>query len=173
MLDGDPQPAGTAWSEHQPVAVLRKPVLRQRLAEQFVVDPKIVDIDSGFRQDRRPAGLEYEDWLVGVRLRNPAANRTAAKPLVLKQAELVEIAEPAHLFQWVERELLRALEPEKTSGRRVEVPLDDLAHVLSEPIARGSKSRIGHGEESYRRYRPEAAERSLRNAARSRGSGST
>src|SRR4029079_18437601 len=98
--------------------------------------------------------------------RNPAANRTAAKPLVLKQAELVEIAEPAHLFQWVERELLRALEPEGNSGRRVEVPLDDLAHVLIEPIARGSKSRIGHGEESYRRYRPEARGRDCTQRAR-------
>ena len=91
MFDGEPQPARAARADHQPVSALRKLVVRQRLAEQLVVDAEVVDVDARLRHAGAAAGLERVDRLVLVGARHPAPHRAAAQPLVLERAELVEV----------------------------------------------------------------------------------
>ena len=88
-------------------------------------------------------GLEHEDRLVGIRLRHPAPDRSATQPLVFERAELSQVVVALDVFERIEVELLRSIEPERAAGRRIEVEPDDLADVSIEPLAGGGRSQIG------------------------------
>ena len=138
MLDRKPQPARPARSNHQPVRALRKRIVRQRLAEIRVVDSEVLVCDSRFRHTRAAASLENEDRFVRVRLRHPAPHRSAAQPFVFEGTEAIEVVVPGDVLPRIERQRLRAIEPERTTSGRVEMPSNDVPHVSVEPLARRS-----------------------------------
>ena len=58
VLDRQAKAPRTGRTEHQPVRALRKVFVRQRRAEQLVVDPEVVAGDARLRNAGRAAGLE-------------------------------------------------------------------------------------------------------------------
>ena len=129
---------GPLGSDHQPVRALRKRIVRQRLAEVRVVDSEVLVCDSRLRHARAAAGLEDEDRFVRVRLRHPAPHRSAAQPFVFERTEAIEVVVPGDVLPRIERQRLRAIEPERTTSRRVEMPSNDVPDVSVEPLARRS-----------------------------------
>ena len=62
--------------------------------------------------------------------RHPAAHRTSAQPFVLKRRKFASrSSKPWISFRGSQSQLGGKLQPERTSGLRIEVPLDDLAHM--------------------------------------------
>src|SRR4029450_1129827 len=96
--------------------------------EHLVVDPEIIDIDSRFRHARGAAGLERADRPASVRLRYPSPHRTAAQPVILKEAEAIEVLVRLHRVPGIPARLPREFEPEGRPGLRAEMPVDDVAH---------------------------------------------
>jgi len=141
VLDGQPQPPRAARSDHQPVGPFRERIIGERFAEVRIVDPEVLVRDSRLRHTGAAAGLEHVDRLVRVRLRDPPPHRTAAQPFVLKEAEPIEVAVPLDVDERIEVEAAGAFQPERTPGRRVEVPAHDVADVGIEPLLRGTDSR--------------------------------
>src|SRR5262249_9808193 len=135
MLDGEAQPPRSARAKHQPVRSFGKVLLRQRRAELLVVDAKIVDDDAALRNAGGAAGLEDVGGLAPQGLGLPAPNRPAAKPFVFEEAEPLEVVEAVDRLARIKAQLEErvpargGVDPERRSGRRVEVPLDDLADV--------------------------------------------
>ena len=115
---------------------LRKRIVGQRLAEVRVVDSEILVRDARLGHAGAAAGLEDVDRLVGVGLGHPAPHRSAAQPFVFERAEPVEVVVAGDVRPRIERELLGALEPERTAGGRIEMPAHDIADVRVEPFAR-------------------------------------
>src|SRR5262245_36438838 len=97
-------------------------------AEDFVVGQEVFAVDPRFRNTRRTTGLEDIHGLPGEALGHPALNRTAAQPLVLEAAEEVQVTEARDPLTWIPSKRTRALEPERRSCRRIEMPGDDLSH---------------------------------------------
>ena len=145
MLDGEPQAPGTRRPEHQPVRAARKLVVRQRTAEQLVVDAEVFARDARFRNARRAAGLEDVDRLAGQPLRNPALHRTTAQPFILELAEPLQVTERADFAPRIPSGLPRELEPERCAGHGIEVPVDDFAHPAIECVLRPAGWRRQHG----------------------------
>src|SRR5262249_48486547 len=135
--DRQPQPARTRRPEHQPVRSPREVLVGQRLAEQLVVGPEVFHRDARLWNAGRPARLEDEHWFAGEAFRNPALHRAAAQPFVLEQPEPLQLVERLHFAARVESGLLRELQPERRAGRRIEMPVDDLANPGVERLARG------------------------------------
>src|SRR5215813_13381890 len=132
MLDREPQPARPRWPEHQPVGAPRKVLVGERLAEHFVVDAEVVDLEAAFWHAGRSASFEGEDRLAPESLRQPASNRPAPQPFVFERRKFPEIIERTDLAPRIPTELQSKLQPEGASGLGVEMPLDDLAHVRIE-----------------------------------------
>jgi hypothetical protein len=76
-----------------------------------------------------------------VTLRHEAPHRPAAQPLVLEEAEFVEVRITFYGLARVEAPLLRPVEPEGRAALRVEVPGDHLADPGVEPVACGLAAR--------------------------------
>jgi len=57
-------------------------------------------------------------------LRHPAADRTAAEPVILEERKLLQVVEALHLLQRVELQLLSLFEPKGATGGSVEMPPD-------------------------------------------------
>src|SRR5262249_49604703 len=91
-------------------------------------DPEVVRCDPRLRNARRAAGLEDVDRPAVESLRDPALHRPAAQPLVLKLGEAREIGEAPDLLARIPAGRLPVLDPERPTGRRIEVPVDDFAH---------------------------------------------
>ena len=149
MLDCQPQPPRPRRAQHQPVRAVRKILLRQRVAEERVVGPKILDRHAALRHARGAARLEHVDRLVGERLRHPPPHRPAAEPLVLERRELLQIVVRAYLGERIELQLLLEIEPERAAGRVVKMPGDRLDHVGIERFA-CSADGIGGGSRRHR-----------------------
>jgi hypothetical protein len=132
MFDGQSQTPRAGGPEHHPVGSFGEILVGQRVAEEFVVDPVVLDDDATLGNARGAAGLEDVGRLVGEPLRDPAADGAAAQPLILEQRELREIGERADLFARIEAQRFGSLQPERAAGLGVEVPLDRLAGVLVE-----------------------------------------
>ena len=106
--------------------------VRQRLAEDLVVDAEVVAADARLGNARRAAGLEDVDRLAGQTVRQPALHRPAAEPFVLKLAEPLQIRVALDFLARIPAELGRVVEPEGRAARRIEVPVDDFAHPCVE-----------------------------------------
>src|SRR6185436_11007753 len=61
-------------------------------------------------------------------LRDPSLHRSAAQPFILELRKAREFGEPLDFLAWIPTGRLRIVEPEGTSGRGIEVPVDDFAH---------------------------------------------
>src|SRR5262249_37281213 len=129
MLDGQPQPARTRRSEHEPVGALRKKLFGERLAEHFIVGAKVFDLEAALRHAGRAAGLEGEDRLALQSLRQPAPDRPAAQPFIFKRRELPEVLEGGDLPSRLPTLPGGEIQPEGAARRGVEMPLHDLAHM--------------------------------------------
>src|SRR5215213_9452611 len=148
MLNRQPQPPRAGRTEHQPVCPQRKVLLRQRLAEQGVIGPKIINRDAALGYARRPAGLKYVNWIVRQCLWYPTPHRAAAQPVVLKRRELSQVFEGADIRQWIELQLALEFEPERAASRFVKVPRDYLNNVRVQGFActaDGIGWGVGHG----------------------------
>ena len=91
VLDGEAQAAGAGRTDHEPVGPAWEGMVRQCVGKGLVILAEVFDVDARLGNARAPAGLEGEDGLVGVRFGHPAAHGTAAEPLILEEAEAVEI----------------------------------------------------------------------------------
>src|SRR5262249_29474328 len=132
VFDSKTQPARPRWSKHQPVSTPRKIFIRQRVAEHFIVDAKVFDLEPALGDAGRPSGFEGENWLALESLRQPASDGAAAQPLIFERRKLSKVAKRVDLFSRIPTELRCEVEPERTSGLGVEMPGDDLAHVSVE-----------------------------------------
>ena len=137
VLDGQAETSRAGRTDHQPVAAPGKVLVGQRVAEHLVIGSEVVDVDPRLRNAGRAAGLEREDGLVGKGLRHPPADGPAPQPLVLEEAESVEVRVGPDLLPRVPVELLREVQPERRAGLGIEVPPDDVADVGVE-IGRGN-----------------------------------
>src|ERR1700682_3329684 len=95
----------------------------QRLAENLVVDPKILEADARLRRAGRSAGLEHEHRFSGEALGNPSLDGAAGQPFILQFGESLKVVDPPDLAPRIPAELRRVLEPERTARRRIEVPV--------------------------------------------------
>ena len=132
-------PLGPTISQSAPFG---KRVVGQRVAEALVVDPEVVDVDPRLRHAGAAAGLEDVDRPVGVRLRHPAAHRPAAQPLVLEEAELVEVGVAVDV-RAADRSRSRFARSSQNGQpvAGIEMPADDLAHVRRRAARAPSESR--------------------------------
>src|SRR5262249_50992676 len=89
------------------------------------------------------AGLEDEHRPAGERLRNPALHGTAAQCVVVELTEARQVGEARDLAPGIPRCLFRELEPERTTARGIEMPVDDLAPPGVELLARCRRGRHG------------------------------
>ena len=113
-------PARACRAYRQPVRTLRKGVVRQGIAEQLIIDPEIFGRNPRFRHAGTAARLKREDRLVSEALRNPAPDRAAAQPLVLKIAKKIEIVVGFDVAARIERKRFRRARARKESRCRVE-----------------------------------------------------
>ncbi len=132
VLDGQAQPARPRRPQHQPVGAAREGLVGQVVAEDLVVGLEVLDVDAALGHAGRAAGLEDVQGLVRQALGDPAPHRSAAQPLVLEVAEHLQVGVGLDLLTGIEAQFAGEVEPERTSGRRIEVPLHDLAHVVVE-----------------------------------------
>jgi len=109
--------------------------LRKVVAEQLVVGLKVRHVDPALGHARGATGLEDVRRLAGEAPGDPAANRPAAKPLVLEVPQPFEVVEAVDFASRIEIEASRVLEPERTTGFGIEVPLHHFADVGVEPAA--------------------------------------
>src|SRR5262249_57178281 len=116
VLDRQPQPARPRRPEHQPVGAQRKILFGESLAEHFVVNAKVFDLQAALRNAGRPAGFEGEERLALQPLRQPAPNRPPAQPFVLERRELPEIFEAGDLRSRIPSEFGREIQPERAAG---------------------------------------------------------
>src|SRR5215469_12282645 len=100
-------------AEHEPVRSLGEILLRQRVAEHLVVDAEIVLDDAALGDAGGTAGLENISRLILQGFRHPTAHRAAAQAFVLEEAEQLQVVEPPHVLERVERKGLGAFEPER------------------------------------------------------------
>src|SRR6266568_1449000 len=87
VFDSQTQTPRPGWPKRQPISARRKKLVGQVGAEGFVVEAKVLDVDSGLRHTSTPTRLESIDWPAGITFWHPATHRTSAQPLVLKEAE--------------------------------------------------------------------------------------
>src|SRR5690606_4361884 len=92
--------------------------------------------DARLRDSRAPARLEHVDGPTLEAARHPLPYGTAAQPLVLEGAELVEIVVRMDVLTGIPALLTGPVQPEWTAGRRIEVPGDHSAHPGVERLAR-------------------------------------
>src|SRR5262249_14921110 len=137
----EPEAAWTGRPQHQPVRTPRKELVWKRLAEDFVVDPEVVERDTRLRGARGAAGFEDVDRFPLASSWNPAIDRAAAQPFVFKRRESFEIRESPDLATRIPSRLLCKFEPERTAGGRIEVPVDHLADPRVEFFACGCRGR--------------------------------
>ena len=102
VLDRQPQPPRARGAQHQPIRAAREILLRQRVAEERIVDAEILDRDAALRHARGAARLEHVDRPVGQRLGHPPPHRPAAEPFVLERRKLLQVVEGADLAERIE-----------------------------------------------------------------------
>src|SRR6185369_14812854 len=100
MLDRQTQTTRTGWSKRKPVSAAREELFGQSVAERFVVDAEVVDINTRLRHARAAAGLKRVDRPIGVTFRHPATHWTTTQPFVLKKTETRKVGVSLNLFTW-------------------------------------------------------------------------
>ena len=75
MLDGQSQPTRSARTEHQPVGSLGKVLVRQGVAEKFIVFPMIFNHHTALRNSRGAARFKHKRRLAGMSLWAPSDAR--------------------------------------------------------------------------------------------------
>src|SRR6185437_16177988 len=124
-LDRQSQTTRTSWTKRQPVSAAREELFRQRVAERFVIDAKVVDIDTRLRHARAATRFKRVDRSVGVTFRHPATHWSTTQPLVLKKSETRQVVVSLNLFAWIPRQVFGVVEPERTAGFRIKMPGDN------------------------------------------------
>ena len=127
MLDGEAEAAGAAGAEVQPIHTAREELVGQSVGEGFVIYAEILVRNAGFRHAGGASGFEREDRLVRVRLRHPATHGPAAEPLIFEESKTIEILIRLNVAEGIEVERLGSVDPERSPGRGIEVPLDNFA----------------------------------------------
>ena len=79
--------------------------------------------------DAQSRRLEDKDRSIGIRLRDPPAERAAPQPLVLEVPEPLQVVETVHFPHRIPARLFRPVEPERAPRLRRKVPAHDLAHL--------------------------------------------
>src|SRR6185369_17111286 len=125
MLDRQTQTTRTGWSKRKPVSAAREEFFGQRVAERFVVDTKVVNIDTRLRHARAAAGFKRVDRPIGVTFRHPTPHWTTTQPLVLKKSKTRQVVVGVNFFAWIPRQIFRVVQPEGTTGFRIEMPRDN------------------------------------------------
>src|SRR5688572_19803297 len=60
VLDGEAQPAWTGRTQHQPIGAAREILVRQRVAEHFIVDAEVFNLHAALWNTSRAAGFKDE-----------------------------------------------------------------------------------------------------------------
>ena len=111
------------------------------VAEELVIDAKVVAVDARLRGARRSSGLEDIDGLSRETLRYPALHGTAAQPFVLKESEAFQVVELLDFPSRIPVQLLCKVEPEGAARRGIEMPGDDFAHPRIQLFSMGLQHR--------------------------------
>src|SRR6266436_5718717 len=133
MLDRKPEPPWTRWAQHQPVGISRKIFVGKRLAEHLVIDAEILHGHAALGYSGRPAGLEDVRRQVSEAFGHPAANRTSAEPFILERREFSEIRKAVDVPSRIPVQPGSKIQPERTTGFVIEMPLDDIPHMCIQP----------------------------------------
>tara|TARA_B110000014_G_scaffold257782_1_gene242881 strand:- start:330 stop:914 length:585 start_codon:yes stop_codon:yes gene_type:complete len=128
VLYGQAEPPWACGPKGDPIRTGRETLIRERLAEKFVIDPEIFTGNSALGKARAPACLEDVDGLSSKALRNPPLDRTAAQPFVLKRIESRQVSEAPNLFTGIPWKIFGVIEPEGGARLGAEVPIDNLAN---------------------------------------------
>src|SRR6478672_11247579 len=128
MLDCQAQTTWPGWTKRQPIRTMREKLFRQRVAERLVIDAEVVDVDARLRHARAAAGFKCVNRTIGITLRHPTPHWPTTQPLVLKKTEAREVVVTLDLCARIPRQVTGEVEPERTTGFRVEMPLDNFAH---------------------------------------------
>src|SRR6185436_1050356 len=128
MFDGQTQATWASWSKREPLSGAWEEFFGQRVAECFVVDAKVLDINARLRHTRAAARFKRVDRPVRVTFRHPAAHWTTAQPLVLKKSETRQIFIRLNLFTRVPRKVFGVVQPERTARFRIEMPRHNFAN---------------------------------------------
>ena len=128
VLDRQTQTPRAGRPQHQPVRPAREELVRQRVAEDLVIGAEVVDRHARLRRAGRPARLEDEHRLAGESLGDPPLHRAAAQRFVFERAEALQVRKRLDFLARIPPGLRREVEPERTTGRGIEMPVDDLAH---------------------------------------------
>ena len=88
MLHRKTEAARPGRAEHEPVRAFGEVLIRQRVAEELIVESKILDRDAAFGNPGRAAGFENVNGTILVRLRYPSPHGSSTQPLILEQREL-------------------------------------------------------------------------------------
>src|SRR6266702_1653184 len=102
MLDRQAQAAWTGRTEHQPIGAFGKILIGQSVAEHFVVGAEIIDVDPRFWDAGSAACFKDIDRFVGKGAWHPTAYRTAPKPFIFKQPELLQVVEALDFLARIE-----------------------------------------------------------------------
>ena len=112
---------------------LREGFVGQRRAEHLVVGPEVVDVDPRLRHAQCSRPSRRCRPAIGEKPWAPPAHRAAAQPLVLEEAEAVQVVVGLNSAPRVPVEPPGVLEPERRPRLRVKVPGDDLYVQASSP----------------------------------------
>src|SRR5262249_47490038 len=129
VFDCQPEPARSRGPKHQPVGASREVFLRQGFAKHLIINAEVLYGHAALRHSGRAASLENVDGQTGEAFGHPAANRASPQPVVLKGWEFSQILEAVDFLSGTPPQLGGELQPERASGLRTEMPLDDLPHV--------------------------------------------
>ena len=130
VLDRQTQATGSRGAQHQPVRTFGEVLVRQRVAEQLVIPPMILDHHTAFRNASCAARLENVDRFPRMPCRNPTADRTAAEPFIFEIGKLLQVVERLHVLQRVEAQLRLLFQPKRAARLVAEVPMHRAKGVL-------------------------------------------
>jgi len=127
VLYGQAEAPRACGPKRDPIRAGREALIRECLAEQFVIDPEIFTGNPALGEARTPACLEDIDRFSSKALRNPSLNRPAPQPFVFKRIESRQVREAPNLFTGIPGKIIGVIEPEGGARLGAEVPIDNLA----------------------------------------------
>src|SRR5688572_32461426 len=99
-------------------------LVRQRVAEQLVVNAEVFAVDASLGSAGRASGLENEYRFSCKTFRNPSLHGSASQPFVFEGTKALQVFKLLDLTARVPAQLLRSFEPERAPRGRIKVPRD-------------------------------------------------
>src|SRR5207249_9073497 len=103
--------------------------------ECLVVESEVLHVDPGFWNACAPACLKNINWSIRVGLGHPPPQRASTQPFILEKPKTVEVLITSNLAARIPVESFGKIQPERTAGGGIEVPLHNFANPCIQRIA--------------------------------------